>query len=79
VGCRAAACLNRLKASYTQSIFNPGFSGGNHLIRSLIKILETKLEYLNARKSCDIIDPSFQGIAGDICYIFEHLTSPKFL
>ncbi len=77
--CRAAACLNRLKASYTQSIFNPGFSGGNHLIRSLIKILETKLEYLNARKSCDIIDSASLVSGADYCYISQRFKQLYFM
>jgi hypothetical protein len=28
----------------------------------------TKLELLKAMKICDILNSSFQGIAGDICY-----------
>ena len=30
-------------------------------------ISPTKLELLKAMKICDILNPSFQGIAGDIC------------
>ncbi len=29
----------------------------------------TKLEQLKAIKTCDIINPSPQGLAGDICYL----------
>jgi hypothetical protein len=32
-----------------------------------------------SNEACDIISSIIQGSAGDICYIFEHLTSPKFL
>ena len=28
---------------------------------------------------CDIISFSLQGLSGDFCYIFEHLTPPNFL
>jgi hypothetical protein len=39
----------------------------------------TKLELLKAMKISDILDLSFPGKKHDFCYIFEHLTSPKFL
>jgi len=29
----------------------------------------TKLEFGKAKKTCDIISPSPQGLAGDICYL----------
>jgi hypothetical protein len=38
----------------------------------------TKLELLKVIKICDILNPSFKGIAGDNCYyVFQHLTTPK--
>jgi hypothetical protein len=38
-------------------------------------ITPTKLELLKAIKTCDIISPGSQGLAGDICYVFQHLTT----
>jgi len=35
---------------------------------SEMHIPPTKLELLKAIKICDILNPSFQGIAGDTCY-----------
>jgi hypothetical protein len=35
----------------------------------------TKLELLKAIKICAILNPSFQGIAGDSCYISKIKTS----
>ncbi len=31
----------------------------------------TNRQKLEAKKTCDIINPNFQGLAGDICYIFQ--------
>jgi hypothetical protein len=36
-------------------------------------ITPTKLELLKAMKICDILNPSFPGIAGDICYLYALL------
>jgi hypothetical protein len=38
---------------------------------SLLKpdVSPTKLELLKVIKICDILNPGFQGIAGDICYL----------
>jgi len=33
-------------------------------------ITPTKPELLKAMKICDILNPSFQALAGDICYLF---------
>ena len=33
-----------------------------------MQIPPTNQQKLKAQKTCDIINPSFQGIAGDICY-----------
>jgi hypothetical protein len=43
--------------------------GSNSFLDRLKPVISpTKLELLKAIKTCDIINPSFQGIAGDICY-----------
>ncbi len=34
-------------------------------------ISPTKLELLKAMKICDILNPSFQSLADDICYTFD--------
>ena len=45
------------------------------VMRSGMKpVLSPKLELLKGIKICDILNPSFQGIAGDSCYIFYIIT-----
>jgi hypothetical protein len=42
-------------------------------------ISPTKLELSEAIKIYDIIFSGFQAAGDAICYVFEHMTSPKFL
>jgi hypothetical protein len=39
----------------------------------------TSMHFLKPEKSCDIIGSSSQASGNAFCYLFEHLTSPKFL
>jgi hypothetical protein len=39
---------------------------GNVSVLSKLHVTPTKLELLKAKKACDIISPSSQGLAGDI-------------
>jgi hypothetical protein len=50
-----------------------------YLFTSDIQISPTNHQKLKAKKTCDIIIPGSHGSGLGICYIFEHLTSPKFL
>jgi hypothetical protein len=43
----------------------------------LVITLKKKLEKLKAKKPCDILFSSFQGISGNICYENQHIKRLK--
>jgi predicted oxidoreductase len=42
-------------------------------VGNAIQITPTNRQKLEAQKTCDIISPGSQGIAGDICYKKQHI------